>query len=264
MKRRIETRLAALERGQSAGGMSRAESMLLVAILARRDSLFWPWRYQLGNATPLAEIRRRQNEYLAGAVGIAVKADGRGDWKNAHEMRQSLIASGMITATHSGGQVTSVFLTALGEATARALVGDRLHTTESAMPVFTYLQILSAQTAVKAVRESVLFNRDCVGCPSQWAELTEHMLPFLTSGMVRQDSDTQGRAAYTPIAGITPPETITVDVESHPDFDDHYVKAFDAERQALESCEPRDGHELVIPLPATGWGWPCYFEEANQ
>jgi hypothetical protein len=244
--------------------MSRADGMLLVAILARRDALFWPWRFQIGNSTPLAEIRRRQREYLEGVAGIAVKADGRGDWKNAHEMRQRLINAGMVAATHSGGQVTSVFLTPLGEAYARALVGDRLHTVESAEPVFIYLKILSDLTPDKAVRESVLFNRDCVGCPNDWDPMTEHLLPFLTSGMVRQDSDTEGRACYTPVDGAAEPEMIAVNVAADDAFDTAYVKAFNAERQTLESCEPRDPHEIYIPLPASGWGWPIHFEEANH
>jgi len=254
MKRRIETRLAALERGQSTGGMTRSEQTLLVAILARRDAMFWPWRFQLGNSTPLAEIRRRQNEYLAGAVGVAVKADGRGEWKNAHEMRQRLIATGMIAATHSGGQVTSVFLTALGEATARALVGDRLCTATGVEPVFHYLRILAEESGCDAVRESTLLNVPSHGNPEDWNHRTELMLPLLSCGSVDAQPDTQGRILYCP-RDVPLPPSIAVDVEPHEDFDDCYIAAYNGERQVLASVEPRDQHEIFVPIPASVL-WP--------
>jgi hypothetical protein len=264
--KRLKSRLAALEAQQAAStAATRSEASLLVGILARRDALFWPWRWTIGSQVPTAEIRQRQREYLSGVAGIAAKADGRGDWKNAHELRQSLIGRGWITATHSGGQVTSVFLTAEGEATARALVGDRLHTVETAMPVFIYLKILSERTSCRAVRESVLFNRDCVGNPNDWDHLTEHLLPFLTAGLVEATSDTQGRAAYTPVDGSPVVESIAVAVDADPTFDDAYATAFNAERAALSTVEPRDPSAITIPLPATGWGWPCHFpEETND
>ncbi|HBJ33274.1 MAG TPA: hypothetical protein DDZ51_00635 [Planctomycetaceae bacterium] len=265
--KRLKSRIDALERGRSSGELTRAEQMLLVSILGRRDSLFWPWRWQIGRQPPMAEIMARQRDYLAGVVGITVKADGRGDWKNAHEMRQRLIASGMIAARHSGGQVQSVFPSPLGEATARALVGSRLRTFREAFRMLAMLILRSKQTECTTVCESVLFDIACVGCPSDWDHMTENMLPLLTAGLVECHSDTQGRACYSHKVGSVPdPEAVELQVSPDPDFDDHYIAAFDDARASLEACEPRDPHEVYIPLPATGWGWssPANEEVSNE
>jgi len=179
-------------------------------------------------------------------------------------MRQSLIAAGLIKATHSGGQVQSVFLTAMGEATARGLVGDRLATFhKEGVLVLAQLRELSAATSVRAVRESVLWNHPCTGCPNDWDDWTEMILPLLTCGIVAANSDTQGRAVYAPVDDVPEPPEIVVNVESDPVFDELYLKASADERNMLEVCEARDPHEVYIPLPATGWGWPCFFPQES-
>lgn len=260
---RLKTRLARIETREANTAPSRGECALLVSILARRDALFWPWRSNRSYRPPIPEIHRRQREYLSGQIGIAAKADGQQNWKDAHAARQNLIAGGYVTATHSSGQVQSVFLTPLGEAYARALVGDRLSTCRSAMSLLVRLHDLSCQTSVAAVRESVLFNRDLVGDPSEWNSLTEIVLPFLACGVVKADNDAQGRVAYTPTDVAFPSEP-QVEIEAEDCFDECYVNAFDSERHVLQIARPRDESEIVIPLPATGWGWPCYFPELKE
>ena len=247
---RLSTRLKSLESTGQSAELSRAELLLLVSLLARRDALFWPWRFQAGRKLPHCEIRLRQREYRDGVQGLTAKADGRSQWKDLHFTRQRLIGAGFVTANHSGGQVTSLFLTPLGQATARALVGDRLHTCDSTATqvVFRLLQI---KYDSKPIRESVLFCRDCIGVPTDWDGLTEMVLPLLTAGVVRCESDTIGRVAYTPTE-VSLPEHVVVDVESHWDFDDAYCQSFNAERKNLEGVEPRDSDECFIPLPSTG------------
>mgnify|MGYP003645353673 CR=1 FL=1 len=264
--KRLKSRIEALESGRSPSTeLNAAESSLLVNVLARRDALFWLWRFQIHSKISHPEIRRRQREYLAGTVGVAVRADGKADWKNAHDIRQRLIASGLITAVHSSGQVTGVFLTAQGEATARAMVGDRLHSFhESGVVVLARLRDLSAATPVRAVRESVLWGRELLGCPNSWDDFTETILPCITAGLVTADSDTQGRACYTPVDGIPEPPEITVSVAADDALDELYLSSFHNERQTLENVEPRDPHEICIPLPASGWGWECYFKEKTS
>ncbi len=257
---RLTTKLAALEKSEPNSGLSRVELTTLVQLLARRDALFWPHRYQDGKTVWMAEIVRRQKEYLEGAVGLNVKADGKSSWKNTHEVRQKLIGGGYILANHSGGQVTNCFLTLKGEATARALVGARLKTYGNfvALVVLQYLRKRWERAKVKTIRESVLFRKDLSGSPSDWDDLTENLLPWLACGCVRCHSDSQGRACYAIVDSVPIPEVIKVDLVSDPVFDDIYLKAYESERINLESTEPRDPHALYIPLPATGWGWPCY------
>ncbi len=263
MAKKLSTRLAALEAASTTSGITSAESALLVTVLARRDGLFWPWRFQIHSKTPFTEIRQRQREYLSGTAGVTVKADGAHQWKEASAMRQSLIAAGLITATHSGGQVQSVFLTAKGESIARGLVGSRLHTYRGARALLALLQIRSEETPVRAVRESMLFGIDGVGDPTDWDDWTEWILPLLTCGIVAANSDTQGRACYTPVDDVPEPPEIVVSVAADPDADELYLSTFSNERAVLETLEARDPHAVFIPLPATGWGWPCFFPQES-
>jgi hypothetical protein len=255
--KRLNTRINALE-SRTSDDLSHSDRMLLVSLLAKRDAMFWPWRLTFDCTTPYAEIRDRQREYISGVSGIAIKADGKSEWKTAHATRQRLIASGMITATHSSGQVSSVFLTPRGEAVARALVGPRLQTCETAKRVFIMLVLKMKTTENPIVRESVLFERTCNGNPSDWDADTEQVLPFLTSGVVLAVPDTVGRVLYRPVEGIEFPESIEVDIESSEEFDNLYLKTFEDERQMLEHVEPRDSNEIFIPCPACGSVAPHY------
>lgn len=261
MNRKLRDRLSKLESPQGAE-LSRSDHMLLVSILGRRDSLYWPWRWTHHDKTPHCEIRRRQREYLAGQIGIAVRADGAHQWKDASAARQRLISAGMITANHSSGQVQSVFLTPLGEATARALVGSRLHSYEGSHIVLVLLVLKGKESGCTAVRESVLLNVPSHGNPESWNERTELMLPLLTHGSVEAQPDTQGRILYCP-RDVPPPPIIVVDVEPHDDFDDAYIGAFNAERQVLATVEPRDQHEIMIPIPASVC-WPADIKGTND
>ena len=263
VRKRLSTRLAELEAASTSPSLPPEDSKLLVTILARRDALAWPWRFQICSTTPFCEIRTRWQEYLGGKVGISVKADGASSWKSASEQRQRLIAGGYLTANHSSGQVQSVFLTPTGEGTARGLVGYRLQTLHTCLcrGVLERLRRLSTATDFRAVRESILWNHVCAGCPNDWDHLTELVLPLISSGIVRAVSDTQGRAAYVPVDGIKEPEDIKVDVQASDEMDSLYCKTFNNERSFLETVEPRDPLALIIPEPATGWGWPCHFPE---
>ena len=254
MTKRLETMLRSLESSQpSAGGISSAESKLLVSLTARRDALFWPWRYVRG-CKYLPEVFRRQREYSSGEAGLQAKADGKGQWKDAHHNRQRLIAMNLISANHSGGQVTNVLLTPLGEATARALVGSRLKTLSDIEPKLMVAKIMAHQREDKLfqVRESILFGRPCIGSPSDWDDFTEWILPLLTANIVRATSDACGRVLYD-ILGDNPTdlEFNAVSVASSLDWDDLYIEVFDQERKTLQSVESRDPHELFIPVPAS-------------
>ena len=81
------------------------------------------------------------------------------------------------------------------------------------------------------------------------------VLPLLRAGVVICSSDTQGRACYSLAEGVAAPAVVKVEVASDPEFHSVYIRSFNAERTLLETTEPRDPHEVMIPLPATGWGW---------
>jgi hypothetical protein len=247
---RLETKLKNLESNEPSSELSRQEKLLLVSLLGRRDALFWPWRFTIGSKVPFVEIFRRQREYLNGSVGLAAKADGKSNWKKIHEIRQRLIAVNFLKANHSGGQVTNCFLTPTGEAVATALAGPGLSTFQDIEPRVCR-ELLRRYGGV--VRESKLFGIECVGDPSDWNRFTAFMLPLLTAGLVSCTSDTQGRACYRLVSEVIP-EVIVADVQHEEAMGDAYMRAFNNERLVLEQCEPRDPHEVFIPLPATGWG----------
>jgi hypothetical protein len=258
MSKRLNTKLDAIEQQAGTdGSLSPAAKTLLVQLLARRDSLFWPWRWTLTYRPPHCEIKLRQREYSAGIAGIAAKASGANDWKHAHELRNSLIACGMTTAVRSGGQITSQFLTPLGAETGQALVGDylaRYH--DEGSEVLARLKALVEETGVAAVAESVLWGRPCHGDPSAWNWLTERILPCIVAGLVRVEQDTVGRIVFIPIPDVPEPEKIVVTVEADPQFLPIYLKAWSDERSVLERCEPRDTDEIFVPNPA---GYPFNF-----
>jgi hypothetical protein len=252
MSKRLNSKLDSIEQQTGTdSSLTPAAKKLLVQLLARRDAMFWPWRITLTYRPPLCEIRTRQREYVAGVAGIAAKASGAGDWKTAHDLRNELIAAGMTTAVRSGGQITSQFLTAKGEATGRALVGDYLATYhDEGAAVLARLKALVDETGVSAVAETVLWGRPCYGDPSAWNWLTERILPCIVAGLVRVEPDTVGRIVFIPVDDVPEPERIDVDVQADETFLPIYLKAWDNERATLERCEPRDTDEIFVPNPA--------------
>ena len=235
---RLKTRLDALE--QANGTSDVGDLKLLVSILARRDALFWPWRH---NGQSRLGILQRQREYLSGTTGIVSKADGKQDWKTAHEARNRLIQAGYVSAIRSGGEITSLILTLFGESTARKLVGDRLRSLRDAVAA---LVLLSAD---EWTSESVLFQKNLSGDPESWSHCTEIVLPLLVCGLAVSNSDNSGRVGYRrtdrELPEVSAAET---DVAVDESMDFVYIKAFNAERSALSSCEPLDCSEVWIPL----------------
>jgi hypothetical protein len=239
---RMKSRLDALER--SGGVADISDHRLLVSLLGKRDALFWPWRI-LGKSR--LGIHQRQRQYLDGSCGISLRADGKSDWKDAHEARNRLIRAGYASAIRSGGEVASLRLTLTGESTARKLVGKRLRSLRES--IFAYVLL----NADKWTSESVLFSQNFVGSPSDFDHYTELILPCLTSGLVVANCDCNHRIGYKRTSRAIPDEPI-VDIDCDETMDDVYLEAFDAERNALRNCEPLDLSEVHIPLP------PCVLE----
>ena len=247
--RRMKNRIFDL--GIQAHGMSDALSprarRMLVELLGKRDAMFWPWRCstEQRHLEPMPAIHERQRGYLERSIGSPVKADGRGSWKVAAATRLELIGSRMVDAISSGGQVSSMVLTGLGEAIARSLVGPRLRAFKDVEILWARLQRLAAERS--PISESRLFGQDLFGDPADWDHWFESVLPMLSSGVARATSDTQGRI-YFALTGSPPPERIDVEIDSIPDADGWYLQAFEQERIFLDSLE--SGSEIFIPLPS--------------
>ena len=165
-----------------------------------------------------------------------------------HESRQRLIAAGFVDALHSSGQVSSMFITPLGEATARALVGSRLFSLRESMICYVML------STDNWTSESVLFGENLLGDPSSWDHLTEIILPCLVAGLVQCNSDNVGRVGYKKTSRELPKDVLSVDVAVNESMDAVYIAAFNSERSSLQQCIPNDNNEVLIPISASGLG----------
>lgn len=270
---RLTNRIAKLERQQSPEVVD-CDSML-VELLAKRDALVFPWRTTRTNEKltlrARGAIRQRHLEYIDGKRGFTARAQGKDAWKDAYSQRSQLIASGLATPIRSGGEVVSLLLTPQGEADARALVGSRLSTLRN----FDSLTILhrcltrqsemsewgpTARGPARYMCEHLIFGLDepLVGDPTDWAHLTELVLPMITANLMQAASDSHGRIYYS----LTYNADGKALAESHdiqlppvstrqaaPKLDDLYLNVFKSERNALENLE---SNEIVIPIPCSG------------
>lgn len=252
---RISTRLAKLEQTSNTGELTTAAAKLLVALLGRRDALFFPTRTNKGKVA----IVQRQRAYLAGSEGIAAKADGAGAWKDAHFQRSELIQHGFTTANRSGGQITSLFLTTKGDAYAKSMVWDCPESkvlNEVSRVLWQLLRDFEKKPwgGRKWVSEGELFDMPCVGDPADWAEYTELMVPLLVAGLIISNSDAYGRLYYAAQQDEFPAiESVELPKIADQAWTDEYLRAFKFESRALETAEPTDSNEIVIPIPASGW-----------
>jgi hypothetical protein len=253
--KRLKSRIDALESAApQTDQLSASAKKMLVEVLARRDALFWPWRWNLQIQPPICELRIRQREYLSGAVGVQAKAAGARDWKVASATRAELMDAAMLVGIGGAGQVSSVILTATGEATARALIGDRL----SDGQLGALMMLLHDGGPV---REQFLLNHPCVGDPSDWDHLAEPLLPLLVQGVVSATSDTCGRLIYC-LTDVEPIDAVQVGVAEESWADDLYIRTYRNERSHLAAIEPRDPAECFIPIGACDC-WPPDFKGSD-
>ena len=264
MKRSSSSRLTKLEQRNSTDGtLSHNAKRMLVEILGRFHALWWPWRFQLNSKISFTEIRCRQRECLSGITGIQARGSGReADWKSSHETRIELIASGLVTGIGAAGQISSVLLTRKGEGIAWGLVGSRLADGRQSQIAFLLLEVLTDERQTP-IREHELLQCPSFGNPEDWNDKTETMLPLLTCGVVRATSDTTGRILYSFTKGDKPPEPEAVGVEPEDWCDSAYLTAYNAERAFLSSVEPRDPHEVFVPIPR-GVCWQKPDEEITR
>jgi hypothetical protein len=250
MTRRIKNRLFDLEIQTNSmdQALSAAAVKMLVEILGKRDALFHPWRVSI--ATPrhlesMPAILARQRAYRDRTEGITVKADGRRNWKLAHATRLELVSSRMVDAISSGGQITSMVLSPMGQAYARAVVGC-LQSFDDTRLLLERLDRLEKDR--RPVSESRLFGQELFGDPSDWEPWTEAMLPLIVEGAVDAMSDTEGRIYYSSTGRSVPAEIHSFEIEPLDDAVEWYGQAFAQERMLLDALESDSG-EVFIPLP---------------
>ena len=222
---------------------------LLCELVGRRDALFWPWR-SADSALPVVQRRR---EYLAGAEGIAVRADGRAAWKPSHEARRELLDAGWATARFASGQVSSLFVSEQGDAVARATIGDLPGPLDALLPL-ARLRVHAGKPAGgrQWTAEADLFDLPPdADCPRDWDRETGRILPALCRGWADSRCDAYGRIYFTPSPDAEIPELVDSDATENAAAWDWYIAAFKAERDALRIAEPSDPAEIVIPLPCS-------------
>lgn len=253
-KRKISSRIELLEQDSTAELSYRAFEEL-TKLLARRDALFYPWRYQTG-LKGWTEIHLRQRQYLNQQEGLRLKADGKQDWKVVAEVRNVLMLHGLLDAKKTSGQVTSLFITAKGAALVHHLFPFLVSLVESQI---VYRRALAFNQEVNAaIWENYLFGDPqatwMVGSPTQWNHLTDQVLPLLAVGAMRAVSCTQGRIFYRAEPDYQFPKPYCFDLQPIPELEDIYFDTFNAERLYLDSVDNRKPAEVgPIPIPAS-----CY------
>lgn len=259
MVKRISQRLKQLE--LSTAQEAATANRMLVELIARRDALFFPWRGRAENHGHL--FFEQMNEVWAGKRGFSAKASGVADWQTASEQRSMLIDRGLAKPLRTkGGEINALKITPMGDAIARALVGDRLYTFNDPLPraVYAYMccmfDVCQPWLFGRWMSESLLWQRPLHGDPAAWQHLDEAVLPLLTAGLVKQSYDIPGRVYYSlrhwdavgrlEVQEHTEP---TVEIEADPDMDDIYAATYDSERTALSKLEATA--EVHIPIPAS-------------
>lgn len=252
---RLRTQIERLKESSGDIEISADDTGLLIDLIARRDALFYPWRFpSQQDRMNYPAILDRQKAYLSGAYGISAKAQGRGDWKALHYSRRKLMDAGLVTATFSGGQVTSLFPTEKGDATAAAMAGLPVLYSKYTLAILEYLTRNPGIMWIYGVHlsESKLFQRELFGDPADWDDLTEQTLPLLVRGLVSATFDTMGRVFYG-VRSINLPEPVESTAEYSEAAADRYFKSFRDERDQLERLE-YEGNEVYIPYPANSAG----------
>lgn len=250
----VRNRITKLEQRVRSGGLSPQALRLLVKLVARRDALFWPHRM---TGDYRVAVLQRQRAYLSGQRGLSAKADGRGQWRDAQAGRDELIAAGMVTASESGGQVTSLFITPAGDEMVSRFV-SRLNLLSEVKELYERFQAIEGKPFIGPYRwfgEWAAFSisqESMTGRPSQWDPLTECVLPMLNAGLVVATSDSQYRAYYS-LTGQQWPQDAPQRTQQSDSHEEVYLRAYDAERAALERIEAEDSSEVFIQLPNSKW-----------
>lgn len=231
-----------LER-QTTDGLGEGALTMLVSTLGKVDAMFFPWRFSGSFRGAVAVM---QQEYRAGKYGIAARGAGLEQWKSSCNERAELQAAGLATAITAKSQTIGISLTPEGMALSRALTS----TPSSIELGVKLLQRKQADWRNGWCSESVLFERDLTGDPSEWERLTEAMVPSMIAGCVKANNDCDGRVYYH----LEKPEFIAeLDNDRKPEqwAVDSYLEAYKSERRALQRLEDNDG--LIIPIPRGGY-----------
>ena len=248
---RITSRLKILEESKAGAELSGKAERLLVSLLARFDALWWPFRTHYGSYR--AEVRRLHREYLAERGGLRAASQGERNWKADHHVRNELIAS-RLASPNMSGQVTDLRLTPQGIADARAMVGSRLSTLNSPASIAAFIileRFEGCEHSGKWMIENKLFGDAVSGDnPAAWNDHTELLLPLLSCGAVESTSDLWNRVYYRAVPNFGLPTEPPSEATEQPWADGAYIRAFDAERAALQRLTCDDGG-IFIPMRCT-------------
>jgi hypothetical protein len=189
-------------------------------------------------------------DYIAGRVGISARAEGAANWKEGHEARNEIIASGLAVAIRGGVEVQGLQLTRLGRSVAWSHVAG-------VVPGCGLSQIMADRLATlepdrvrgseKWVSESKVFGFACDGDATRWIDFTDSLLEPCIDGTIDSLADTQGRIFYRHIRDFEQlPEAPAAEYAA--ELSQIYVDAFKNEMSRLRALQSEDGG-IVVPLP---------------
>ena len=220
---------------------------MLVAVYGKAHALFFPQR---SHPQSWPVVRSMKADYIAGRVGISARAEGAANWKEGHEARNEIIASGLAVAIRGGVEVQGLQLTRLGRSVAWSHVAG-------VVPGCGLSQIMADRLATlepdrvrgseKWVSESKVFGFACDGDATRWIDFTDSLLEPCIDGTIDSLADTQGRIFYRHIRDFEQlPEAPAAEYAA--ELSQIYVDAFKNEMSRLRALQSEDGG-IVVPLP---------------
>ena len=249
MKRRLQTRLAAIEQQTAGDTISPAAEIMLAAVYARVHALFLPCRTSPQRWPAIDRLRR---EYLAGSVGVSAQGNGQKNWVKAHAARHELESRGLAVAVRGAVETTGLLLTYKGRAVALNLCLPLVPTIPLSETMVTRLESLEPSRirgSERWVSESKLFALPCTGDTGGWQSLTDMLLEPAISGSVDSMADCVGHVFYRwlkPFGGL--PEVDGIEASER--AVDAYLTAWTSELSRLQNLTATDG-EMCIPLSVT-------------
>jgi len=238
------------------------ERKTLIEILAKTDALFWPSREPFRMAREQVRFERRR-EYLE--TGLAIVGGGSASDRQAFgRMLDSLQAAGLVEITR-GKRREGVRLSAQGDAITRRLCG--VATVLDAWPLLAVVVETSDAWGAGGWPEHLAVGVEEFTGSHEENELLQGMRQFLIpllpidyascagdGDRVRRywmGATEAGRTALS--AG--PPDDTPEGIEYDEVSADYYNAEWDRYAAELESAEPTNPSDLVLPVPCgVGWG----------
>jgi hypothetical protein len=220
----------------------------LVGLLARTDSLWWPFR---GSRRQGVFQARREYRKFGGFVFTSSDSTGAG-WKRDQRLRDELVGSGAIEVSRASG-APRARLTEQADLTLRKAIGMPLFGPDSQFVLevigWSYDPDSPLCRPGNWVSETKLFDQKHPSSAGDWFKHEEQFIPFLVSGCLESDSTAGGHCFYrvVEIRSFCDP----LPIEHSESLKSHYLDCWTTHYDNRHRLSVSDSAEVFIPLSET-------------